>query len=87
MDIDSVESPDLEDSELAQCAPSKGVFRQMAMQVQQISGPRRLAISDKITSDRITTMLGHSSKLQDIVFHPETEDTLLVLAWHRHRHS
>lgn len=50
---------ELEESERP---PSKGMLRQFAMQIQKISGPPWLAISDKITSDHITTILEHSGK-------------------------
>ena len=38
----------------------------MGMEVKQISGPPWLAIADKVTSEHITTILGHVGKSQEI---------------------
>ena len=56
-----VENVDVEDPELS---AKQDMLRQigMGMEVKQISGPPWLAIADKVTSEHITTILGHVGK-------------------------
>ena len=58
-----LEKPDLEDSELS---VGKSVLRRIGMEVSRVSGPPWLAISDKVTPDHISTILGHFGKSQEI---------------------
>ena len=59
----SVENPDIEEPRHDE--PEEFV-RRMAMRFQQVSGPPWLAISDKVTSEHITEILGQSGRSQEI---------------------
>lgn len=58
-----IENPDIEEPHPHE---PEEFIRRMGMQFQQVSGPPWLAISDKITSEYITTMLEHSGRSQEI---------------------
>lgn len=58
-----IENPDIEEPRPDE---PEEFIRRMGMQFQQVSGPPWLAISDKITSEHITTMLEHSGRSQEI---------------------
>ena len=57
-----IENPDTEESEPQ--VPDE-IIRMFGMHFKHMSGPPWLAVADKITSDHITTVLGHFGKSQE----------------------